>query len=87
MSPIIFNFYSKYLTQGALEGFGDFKIGGQVTGTGKYAEYFVLLAREEGVLQGITESLTEIGRYHGMEMNVEKTKAMIISRQPAAMLC
>jgi hypothetical protein len=63
--------YSKHLTKGALEGFGDIKIG-QVTGIVKYAEYLVLLAREEGVLQGITERLTEIGRYHGVEMNVEK---------------
>jgi hypothetical protein len=62
--------YSKYLTIGALESFGDFKIGEQVTGSVKYAEYLVLLAREEGVLQDITERLTEIGRYRGMEMNV-----------------
>jgi hypothetical protein len=28
-SPILFNLYSEYLTMEALEGFGDFKIGGQ----------------------------------------------------------
>ena len=26
LSPILFNLYSKYLTKGALEGFGDFEI-------------------------------------------------------------
>jgi len=26
--PILFNFYSEYLTREALEGFGDFKIAG-----------------------------------------------------------
>jgi hypothetical protein len=41
--------YSKYFTKRAPEGFGDFKIEEQVTGTVKYAEYLVLLAREEGV--------------------------------------
>jgi len=46
----------------------------------------VLLAREEGVLQGINERLTEIGRYHEMETNVEKTKVMIISRQSSPIL-
>jgi hypothetical protein len=33
LSPILFNLYSKYLTKEALEGFGDFKIGGQVIRT------------------------------------------------------
>jgi hypothetical protein len=43
----------------------------------------VLLAKEETVPQGITDRLTEIGRRYGMEMNVQKTKVMIISRQPS----
>jgi hypothetical protein len=29
LSPILFKLYSEYLTKEALEGFGDFKIGGQ----------------------------------------------------------
>jgi hypothetical protein len=29
------------------------------------------------------DNLIEIGRYYGMEMNVEKTKVMRISRQPS----
>jgi hypothetical protein len=42
--------YSKYLTQEALRGFGDFKIGGQVIRTVKYADD-LLLPKEEVVLQ------------------------------------
>jgi hypothetical protein len=42
----------------------------------------VLLAEEEKVLQNIIDKLIEIGRCYGMEMNVEKTKVMRISRQP-----
>jgi hypothetical protein len=38
LSPILFNLYSKYLTKVVLEGFGDFKIGGQVIRTVKYAD-------------------------------------------------
>jgi hypothetical protein len=64
------------------EGFGDFKIGGQVIRTVKYADDLVLLAWEEKVLQGMVDRLSEIGRRYGMEMNVEKTKVMRISRQP-----
>ena len=39
------------------------------------------MAKEETVLQGIIDKLTEIGRWYGMEMNVKKAKVMRISRQ------
>ena len=42
----------------------------------------VLLAKEKKVLQDMIDKLIEIGRCSGMEMNVEKTKVMRISRQP-----
>jgi hypothetical protein len=71
LSLIVFNLYSEYLTKEAIEGFGDFKIGGQVIRTVKYADDLVLLAREEKVLQGMVDRLSEIGRRYGMEMNVE----------------
>jgi hypothetical protein len=41
----------------------------------------VLLAKEEAVLQGMIERLTEIGTCYGMEMNEGKTKVIRISRQ------
>jgi hypothetical protein len=55
LSPILFNLHSEYLTKEALEGFGDFKIGGQVIRTMKYADDLLLLAREEKVLQGMVD--------------------------------
>jgi len=81
LSPIPFNSYSECLTKEALEVFGDFKIGGQITHTVKYADDLVILAKEEKVLQDMIDKLIEIGRCYGMEMNVEKTKLMRISRQ------
>jgi hypothetical protein len=48
----------------------------------KYADDLVLLAKEETVLQDMIDKLTEIGRCYGMDMNVEKTEVMRISRQP-----
>ena len=42
----------------------------------------MLLAKEEKVLQDMIDKLIETGRCYGMEMNVEKTKVMRISRQP-----
>ena len=65
-----------------MEGFGEFKIGGQIIHTVKYADDLALLAKKETVLQDMTDKLTEIGRCYGMEMNVEKTKVLRISRQP-----
>jgi len=50
--------YSEKLTKEVLERFGDFKIGGHVICTVKYANDLVLLAKEETVLHGITERPT-----------------------------
>jgi len=49
----------------------------------KYADDLILMAKEETVLRGMIDKLIEIGRRYGMEMNVEKTKVMRISRQPS----
>jgi len=49
----------------------------------KYADDLVLMAKEETVLQGMIDKLIDIGSCYGMEMNVEKTKVMRISRQPS----
>ena len=83
MSPTLFNFYSEYLAKEALDELGDFNIGGRIIQTVKNADDLVLMAKEETVLQVMIDKLTEIGRCYGMEMNVEKTKVMRISRQPS----
>jgi hypothetical protein len=48
----------------------------------KHVDDLVLLAKEEKVLQNMIDKLNEIEGCYGMEMNVEKTKVMRISRQP-----
>ena len=75
--------YSECLSKEALDGLGDFNVGGQIIQTVKYADDLVLMAKEEMVLQGMIDKLIEIGSCYGMEMNVEKTKVMRISRQPS----
>jgi hypothetical protein len=82
LSPVLFNLYSECLTKEALEGFGDLKIGGQIIHTVKYADDLVLLVKKEKVLQKMFDKLNEIGGCYGMEMIVEKTKLVRISRQP-----
>jgi len=81
LSPILFNLYSEYLTKEALKGFGDFKLR-LVIHTLLYADDIVLVATEEAMQPGMIKRQTEIGRCYGMEMNVDKTKVMRISRQP-----
>jgi hypothetical protein len=54
--------------------FGDLKSGGQVIRNVKYAGDFVLLAKEETVLQGMFCKLTEIGRFCGKEMHVNRVR-------------
>jgi len=54
-----------------------------VNHTVKYEDELELLAKEQMVLQDVTDILIETGRCYGMEQNVERTKVMIISRQPS----
>jgi len=52
--------HSKYFTKETLQGFGDFKIGGQVIHTVKYADALGLLAKEERILEDMKYTLTEV---------------------------
>jgi hypothetical protein len=57
LSLTVFKLHSEYLTKEALKGFGHFKIGGQVISTVKYPDDLVLLAKEETVIQSMTDKL------------------------------
>jgi hypothetical protein len=41
------------------------------------------MAKEQTVLQNMTDRLTEIGGCYGMEMNMERARVIRISRQPS----
>ena len=51
--------------------FRDFQKAGEEFRTVEYAGAFVLLVKEEMVLQGIISTITENGRCYGIEMNKE----------------
>jgi hypothetical protein len=82
--PVCHSFYSTY-TETTLPGrFGivwRLQNKRKVTRTVKNADELVLLAKEETVLLDMFGRLIEIGRCYGMEMNVENTEVLRISRQ------
>jgi hypothetical protein len=49
----------------------------------KYADKFVLLAKEETVMKGAIKSLNDIRICYGMKMYVEITEVIRISRKPS----
>ena len=65
MSPNVCNLFSGYLIRDAVEGLGDFSVGGQVI-------ISVLLTRVQTVLQGMIGRITEIGKCYVREINLLK---------------
>ncbi|XP_021940935.1 uncharacterized protein LOC110840303, partial [Zootermopsis nevadensis] len=61
VAVILFNLYGEWLAKEALDGTGDFKIGGRVIKTVKYADDLVVLAKEEEELQNMMDKLVETG--------------------------
>jgi hypothetical protein len=60
LSPLLFNLYSEYVKQEALERLGDFKVGGQIIRTVRYADDLVLLGKEETILQRMIDNLLKL---------------------------
>jgi phage FluMu gp28-like protein len=54
LSPTVFQWYSKYLTNEALEGFGDLKLGKVILNV-KYANDLVLMTKEETNCNGVRD--------------------------------
>jgi hypothetical protein len=78
MSPILLNVQIEYSTKEYHEVFEDVKIG-QVMCTVKYADDLLLLTKEEAMLRGVTDRLTETGKCYRVEKKKKKTKIMRIS--------
>jgi hypothetical protein len=81
LSPVLFNLHSDYLTKQAVQGFGDYRVGGQVFRTVKYADDLVLQAKAGAVLQGMVERLIETERYYGMERKGKERNIVNLKRR------
>jgi hypothetical protein len=69
--PILLNVWKLCFTNEAPERFGNFKVGGWVILSLKYADEHVLVQNKETVVHDMTEWLIETGMCYGMKMKVE----------------
>ena len=83
LSPLLFNLYSEAIFQEALE---DVEMGVKVNGVWinniRYADDTVLIADNIHDLQQLVNKVGEQSKAMGLNINIKKTKFMIISRNP-----
>ena len=75
LSPNLFNLYTEQIFR-KLEDMKGVNINNL-----RYADYTVLLAEDSMFLQALVTAVNEKGKPYGMEMNIMKTKSMVISRK------
>ena len=82
LSPYLFNIYTEFVFRESndLEGIN---IHGENINNLRYADDTALIANTEAKLQSIVDKVREESSKAGLDMNVKKTKTMIISKEPA----
>ena len=80
MSPILFNLYGQSLIMEPLAEVGHFKIGGRVIKV-RFEDDTAIIAQTQEELQDMVNRLVATGRKYGMEINIEKSQVMRISRR------
>ena len=80
LSPMLFNLYTEKIFR-EVENMTGITIGGVNINNFRYADDTVLFTFSSKDLQSLVDKVNETGKPYGMEMNVVKTKAMVISNQ------
>ena len=78
ISQLLFNLYSEFMINEAMEGMEGVNIGGNNITDLRYADDAVLMADRIGKMQRMIDRLSETCSVYGMEINVKKTKVMIV---------
>ena len=80
LSPNLFNLYTEKIFR-EVEDMKGVNIGGVNINNLRHADDIVLLAEGPMFLQALLTAVNEKGKPYGMEMNIIKTKSMVISRK------
>ena len=72
MSPILFILYGEYLIKGILADFFINKV--------RFADDTAIIAKTQEELQDMANRLVDAGRKYGMEINIDKSQVMRVSR-------
>lgn len=81
LSPLLFNIYSEYIFQQALEDCEiGIKVNGKILNIIRYADDTVIFADTPEGLQELVGKIVKSGDQHGLKINTAKTKTMVVSR-------
>ncbi|GFS05651.1 retrovirus-related Pol polyprotein LINE-1 [Elysia marginata] len=80
LSPALFNLYSEFLLQEALEEKREISLKGENITNVSFADDTVIMAETTESLQQMLDSIAESCKTYEMEMNAKKTKTMHIGR-------
>ena len=81
LSPCLFNIYTEFIFRESNMLDGTKIHGGNINNL-RYADDTALIANSEQKLQTIVDKVKEESAKHGLDMNVKKTKTMLISKHP-----
>ncbi|GFR93647.1 retrovirus-related Pol polyprotein LINE-1 [Elysia marginata] len=81
LSPYLFNIYTEFIFR-KTSNFPGLNIGGRKFNNIRYADDTVLLTENNEVLQLLAEAVNKNSNDAGLEMNVKKTKTMVITKFP-----
>jgi Reverse transcriptase (RNA-dependent DNA polymerase). len=82
MSPILFNIrvYGEYLIKETLAEVRNFKIRGRIINKVRFADDTAIIAETQEKLQDMVNALVDIGRKYDLEINIDKSQVMKVSR-------
>ncbi|GFR82178.1 endonuclease-reverse transcriptase [Elysia marginata] len=81
LSPYLFNIYTEFIFR-KTSNFPGLNIGGKKFNNIRYADDTVLLTENSEALQLLAEAVNKNSNDAGLEMNVKKTKTMVITKFP-----
>lgn len=81
LSPTLFNLYSEGIFREALEGQQGIKINGQPINNIRYADDTAIIASSLTDLQQLVERVKEHSERYGLNLNISKTKYMLVTKR------